>query len=137
MFLSHWTTREVLDSICMHSGCEEQRRERGWGDREGLETGPDAEGRGLARLWVEEDLVPLALGRQGRTKGQKVPMVRLSNLELELGRGVGADLTVPPPPPHVSSQEGRTQMVGRLTSRNPNSKVSQCILETDPPVSVP
>lgn len=74
LFLSHWTTREVLDSICKHSGCEDQRRERGWGDREGLETGPDAEGRGLTRLWVEEDLVPLAPGRQGRTEGQKVPL---------------------------------------------------------------
>lgn len=96
----------------MHSGCEEQRRERGQGDREGLETGPDAEGRGLARLWVEEDLVPLALGRQGRTEGQKMPMVRLSNLELELGLGAGADPTVPPSLPHLSSWEGRTQMVG-------------------------
>ena len=74
LFLSHWTTREVLDSICKHSGCEDQRRERGQGDREGLETGPDAEGRGLARLWVEEDLVPLAPGKQGRTEGQKVPL---------------------------------------------------------------
>lgn len=86
---------------------------------------------------MEQDLVPLGLGRQGRMEGQKVPMVRLSNLELELGQGAGADPTVPPPLPHLSSWEGRTQMVGRLTSRNPMAKVSRCILEAVPAVSVP
>lgn len=121
----------------MHNECEDWRRERGWRELEGLGTGlkldPDAEGRGLVRLGVEEYLVPPALGGQGRMEGQEVPTVRFHDLEPELVLG-GRELilhslllTL-----HLSFWEGRTQ-TGRLTSKNLTAKISWCILETLPP----
>lgn len=85
---------------------------------------------------MEEYLVPPALRGQGRMEGQEVPMVRLRDLEPELVLG-GRELilhslllTL-----HLSFWEGRTQ-TGRLMSKNLTAKISWCILETLPPISV-
>ena len=97
----------------MHSKCEGRRKERGWAVRRAMELariGPYAEQRGLAKLWVEEDLGPLALGRVERQEG---PVVRVSDLEPELGLWdrelILCCLLLPP---HLSFQEGMTPTVG-------------------------